>query len=362
MGDGIKPTIYSHFTLGDMAAYYMLEEERQVELLLVPVQKEKELNEKFDALFDSKRLHGDSLIQVKLLNDMYPGAYGPGTSMRNSETIDMCRFEKQIHKTEGAKEVIETYLEDGRGHNFIHTLTWTKGEYALGSTTTIINNADTPTTLELLKSFSLGLISPFEEADASECLKLHRIRSKWSQEGRLVTESAEDLQLEPSWAYWQVNSTRYGQIGSMPVKGYFPFGAVEDTKAGVVWAAQLAIECSWQMEFYRRDDGMAFSGGLADREFGQWMKTIQPGESFTTPEAILTVCCSDERAGSTVDYACQRLTQYAQKYVNAAPESEQHLPILFNEYCTTWGLPSHENIKGILEAVKGKGLEYFVVD
>ena len=93
-------------------------------------------------------------------------------------------------------------------------------------------------------------------------LKLHRIRSKWSQEGRLVTESAEDLQLEPSWAYWQVNSTRYGQIGSMPVKGYFPFGAVEDTKAGVVWAAQLAIECSWQMEFYRRDDGMAFSGGL----------------------------------------------------------------------------------------------------
>ena len=69
----------------------------------------------------------------------------------------------------------------------------------------------------------------------------------------------------------------------MPVKGYFPFGAVEDTKAGVVWAAQLAIECSWQMEFYRRDDGMAFSGGLADREFGQWMKTIQPGESFTTP-------------------------------------------------------------------------------
>ena len=48
MGDGIKPTIYSHFTLGDMAAYYMLEEERQVELLLVPVQKEKELNEKLN--------------------------------------------------------------------------------------------------------------------------------------------------------------------------------------------------------------------------------------------------------------------------------------------------------------------------
>ena len=42
MGNGIKPTIYSHFTLGDMAAYYMLEkEDNQIELLLIPTQKEK---------------------------------------------------------------------------------------------------------------------------------------------------------------------------------------------------------------------------------------------------------------------------------------------------------------------------------
>lgn len=84
MGNGIKPTIYSHFTLGDMAAYYMLEkEDNQIELLLIPTQKEKELTEKLDAMLDSKCLHGDSLVQVKLLDDMYPGAYGPGTSMRN---------------------------------------------------------------------------------------------------------------------------------------------------------------------------------------------------------------------------------------------------------------------------------------
>ncbi len=35
---------------------------------------------------------------------------------------------------------------------------------------------------------------------------------------------------------------------------------------------------------------------------------------------------------------------------------------MFNEYCTTWGCPSHENIKEILEAVKGKGFTYFVID
>ena len=47
MGNGIKPTVHSHFTLGDMAAYYMLEkEDNQIELLLLPTQKEKELTEK----------------------------------------------------------------------------------------------------------------------------------------------------------------------------------------------------------------------------------------------------------------------------------------------------------------------------
>lgn len=45
-----------------------------------------------------------------------------------------------------------------------------------------------------------------------------------------------------------------------------------------------------------------------------------------------------------------------------APESEQDLPIVFNEYCTTWGNPSHENICEIVEQSKCKGFKYFVID
>ena len=59
---------------------------------------------------------------------------------------------------------------------------------------------------------------------------------------------------------------------------------------------------------------------------------------------------------------CQRLTEAQERAADAAPETEQHLPIIFNEYCTTWGCPSHENIRGILEAIRGKGFEYFVID
>ena len=47
MGNGIRPTVYSHFTLGDMAAYYMLEkEDSQIELMLSPNSKRERINMK----------------------------------------------------------------------------------------------------------------------------------------------------------------------------------------------------------------------------------------------------------------------------------------------------------------------------
>ena len=63
-----------------------------------------------------------------------------------------------------------------------------------------------------------------------------------------------------------------------------------------------------------------------------------------------------------MDAAAQRLTSGQIAAVNAGPAIEQELPIVFNEYCTTWGCPSEENIAGILKAIQGKGFSYFVID
>lgn len=357
MDNGLSKEIYSSFVLGDMMARYIKDERGNIELSLIPAAKEADVV-KF------KKSRGDSLIQVKLVGDQYTGTLSGGTTMRNSLTTEKLKFVSQdlnVNPINGQKTV-KTVMTDNRNHEFIHYLSYTPGDYALESCTEFINKSDEVATLEMLSSFSLSEITPFTEGEAAESMQIHRIRSRWSHEGRLVTESLEDLQLEVTWTSWHVNSLRYGSIGSMPVKGYSPYGAVSDYKAGVIWAAQLMIESSWELEFYRRDCALAFSGGIADREFGAWMKDVNPGESFKTPTAILTVCELDEDKTDLVDYASQRLTHFVNKYVNEGPESEQHLPVLFNEYCTTWGLPSYENIDGILKAIKGHGLEYFVID
>ena len=159
-------------------------------------------------------------------------------------------------------------------------MVWTEGEPAAAVQTVFKNRGPETAVLEMLSSFSLGGITPFVQDEAPNSLLVHQLRSKWSCEGRLQTTAVEDLLLEPSWSRWGAYSHRFGQVGTMPVRGYFPFVAVEDTRHHVSWGVQLAYAGSWQMEVYRRDDALCLSGGLADREFGHWLKEVRPERNW----------------------------------------------------------------------------------
>ena len=84
--------------------------------------------------------------------------------------------------------------------------------------------------------------------------------------------------------------------------------------------------------------------GLADHDFGHWAKTLAPGESFESPEAYLTVGQGD------VDAVAQRLLSVQRENWRLRDEP---LPVLFNEYCTTWGNPTHDNLAAIAQRLQG---------
>ena len=95
-------------------------------------------------------------------------------------------------------EVI-TRLRDSRGYLAEHCLVWYFDGKSVETYTRFTNFSREDTKLEMLSSFSLSGITPLTEGDAHGTLKVHRIRSVWSMEGRLETRTVEELQLEPSW-------------------------------------------------------------------------------------------------------------------------------------------------------------------
>ncbi len=334
-------------TLGDMRAVYAADTDTGLAgICILPA---------CDENYSEKRIKIHSLAEAKIAGDKYPGNYFGGTSMKYSETTDSLKYDRQEITENAGGTVISTYLKSEKGIEIKHTLVHKTDREYVSVSTELTNNSGEDIKLEMLSSFAIYNISPYLEGAGENSMLLHRIRSKWSQEGRLVSETLEDLMLEECWCYGNSNSVRFGQVGSMPVKGYFPFVALEDTKNGVMWGVQMGCPSSWQMEVTRGDDGVCLSGGMADREFGHWMKTLKSGESFSGPKAVISVCVGG------IDDICQRLAQ-AQEDNLDIPEEEEKLPIIFNEYCTTWGNPSHDKIAEILETVEKKGVDYFVID
>jgi len=344
-------SILSHFDAGDVRVLFLRDESTgAVGLTLFPASLEPKL------LRDARAWRLDSLVQLKCVGQAYPPFFAGGKTMRNSDSVWSLRFENQTTEARDGRTEVITSLASDFGFRCRHVLSWREGEAFLESRTAVINTGEKPLSLEMLLSFCLSGVSPFASDDAPERLVLHRLQSAWCAEGRLKSEGFEELQLEAFHPGAVASALRFGQVGSMPVRDTFPFLAVEDTIAGAVWGVQLAIPGSWQLETGRRDDKVSLSGGLADREFGHWLKTLAPGEAFESPSAILTCVAGN------VDDVCERLVSFQEREPLRPAPLEADLPIVFNEWCSSWGNPTHESMIALADKLQNTGTRFLVMD
>lgn len=273
-------------------------------------------------------------VELKLAGDAYTDGFANGLTLSKSQSS------RALQKVEESDEVI-TYR-----NYYNHTVRLhkkQKGE-AFELSTQFINNSSEAATLEMISSVAIRGV----RAD-----KIHRMLSFWSAEGKLKTDTIQDLHLETSWNGFGYRIEKFGTCGSMPVRKYFPFIVLEDSRNSKFLAIQLYSPSSWQIELLACwDDTLSVTGGLADYDFGHWCKTIAAGDEFTTPRALVA-------QGSSIYEACDKLVKA--QTPNISPV-DNDMGILFNEYCTTWGNPSFENLKRISDKLKGKGIKYLVMD
>ncbi|KAH8895889.1 glycoside hydrolase [Thozetella sp. PMI_491] len=354
--------ILSEHAIGDTTARFLTDDDGRVGLWLYPTALAGQLASRRATVANESWVRNktgaraaikvEPLVHIRISGDDQAPQFGPGRTLMWSPSIDRFRLvSQQCDPTS-----VLTVLGDNTGLRIEHRLQVGYQEKTCRSEATFINGSDRPVQLELLTSFSISGITPFAVDDAPGRLVVHRFRSVWSAEGRLVTDSVEHLHLERCWAGNMYFAERFGQVGSMPVRGWFPTALVEDAEAGVVWGARLACPASWQLELGRRYDDLVLSGGIADREFGHWTKTIKPGESFRTPPAWLTCV-----AGS-LDVACERLVSVDIPAAEAKPEIEHDLPVVYNDWCTSWGAPTHDQILKVADKIAPLGVLYLVID
>lgn len=357
--------IFSRFEFGDMVLLY-LREGNQLAFTFIPSSMEKKIVEHRKNLDDSiacraltaklknsfKAVRFESMIQLHIAGDSYTNSYGLGDSMLNGGSVK----KQQLVKQERIGDEICTIFQDERGVECRHQVKYIQQSSCLEVNMSVYNGSNQAIRLEMLAAFMLNMLSPFHHDDAPEHLRLHRFNSFWSQEGRAEVDYLEELGIEPAWNGGMCRSRRFGQRSSMVVKDYFPVIGLEDCQAKVTWAAQLATCVPWQLQISRIGDYVNLSGGLPDFEFAGWSREVAPGEEFCGSAAVLTCVKGD------MQDALSRLTRWVDQTALPAPKPEADLPVLFNEFCSSWGKPDEHQLRSELSALRGSGVKYFVID
>lgn len=350
MMDPQKKTIYSEVPVGDVTVRYLLDEEGRMGLSLVP-------SETLSDVVDDEYKRIDPLVQLKVAGDAYSTGHSNGRTMRNSATVRHgLKFESQEVTKQDGDTIITTTLADPRGFTAAHRLTGRPGE-AFIVEVSFTNGAKESVLLEMAESCNLSDLTPYEASPANDRLRIYRMRGEWADEGNLESFTPYDLKIEPRPKKFDALTARISHRGTNTMIEYAPFYAVEDTKEGVFWGAMLSHASSWQMEIYRRGNGITIAGGLADAENGAWTKEVKPGEIFSFPCGFIA-----SAKGDLEDLTDRFLSLSERRCESAVPDIEKDLPIQYNEYRSTIGKPTAEKVLRQAEALRGRGFTYFVID
>ena len=322
----------------------------------LPIEFKKQINE-HRLLKDDNCFYKDidSANQFALRGDGVERDFSAGQTLLNSETALSFELICQTKKEMDGKVEIRTLFESKKaGLEVTQVISQVNG-YDAFEIYNIIKSKKDNNVLEKISSFSLSPIFPLEKKYDANNFFIHKIANNWSSEGRLITMKASQLCFEDSWAALEIKVDRFGSIGSMPARGFLPFIAFEDRESKVSLAIQLEARSSWQIESAFKYGGISVTGGQADYLFGHFSKTLNKGETFVTTKALIAIVNGD------LNKACEALTTYHNNYLEFN-ELDDDLPYIFNEYCTSWGNPTIDNIKKEMKVAKELTCDYFVCD
>lgn len=320
---------------------------------------DKVTDDKFDMQYIKAKgfthVQNKPMVQISLLGDIGEKEFFAGNSMANhSSCYEFKYVSQQVRDVDCGKEVI-TFFENGKGQVFEHHVKKYNGVNAIECFNVLQNNAEEDVMVEMISSFSISSISPFCDENNVDNIYIHRMQSSWSAEGKLETFTASELQMEDPWSSYGIRQAKIGQVGSMPCRRHMPFYAVEDRDATCTWAVSMEAPMSWYIDAMHHQTAISITGGITDFETGHFRKKLKKGEKYATYSGFITAVEGD------LESACASLQEMYEHRLNVSPV-EEDLPLIYNEYCYSWGNPSIGVLKPIIDECAEIGVKEFVVD
>lgn len=342
------------YNLGDIAVCFITVD-GVTETVFVPADMTDRLNDEKLAGISPLgwMISPETQVHIALSGDGISNDFSPGNTLRNSDTAFSLKFKGAKYEEQSGKQILIAAFENDKGLVARQVYSCTGAGYL--ETYTELENRGDNVIVEALPSFNMARISPFDRFDDPNDIVIHRFLSNWSGEGKLYSVSAADIAFEASWSGLGVRTMRISQTGTMPARGYLPFISVEDKKNGVCWAAETEAPSSWTIEAVFRNNAISVGGGRGDFLSAHWRKTLKTGETEKTNKAYLTV------TKGSLENAAARLARHFDD-TDEIKDVERDLPVLYNEYCYTWGKPEAKTLEKMLPEIAVLGCKYFVID
>ena len=295
-----------------------------------------------------------ALVEVRTVRE---GSNG-GHQNLHSSIGDRLVYGGRREWTAGTVAYLALTLDDPKGElQAVLTLSSAIGSSSFTGSTTVTNRSKRSSTLLSVSAIMLELV----EASKSDFgdYRVWWANNSWTRECRWTSENLTVLVVpELDITAHSIDSRMpfgLSGMGTWPSGRYLPMGILENEKTGFAVAWQIENPGPWRWEVGDRLRSVVVGAfGPLDSEH-QWSQTLQPGESFTTPDA--TFSFGQEGWNSSIAELSR-----ARQLRRAPHPSFAEKPVVFNDFFAVFAEPTESNLIPLIDATAAAGVEVFCID
>ncbi len=289
------------------------------------------------------------------LNEIQINGYNQNDHHGSKHTMtspaDLLKYERH-EITENAFGRILTIVQKADPVRVLTQWQFFKSAKVIRCTVSVENTGKEDIDLQYISSFAITGIGWGKDPRRDESYRLWLPHTTWKRECQWKKYSLSELGYDPIDLF-SLKRIEVSSAGTWPCSEYLPMGCFEQEDQAMLW--QIEAGTDWQWEITDLDGQLCLRAGGAQWQDHQFMKTLHPGEVFTSVPCAVAF-------GSDFETAVQEMTAY-RRLIRRKNADNDHPSVIFNDYMNCLdGDPTTEKEIPLIDAAAKAGCKYYCID